>query len=328
MIKKERKEINSVYPFVSGYSYTEDDSISFLLPNTLITLNGADLALVNEICKLCNGFRTGKEIVENIISKKKYKEKEIVSVISELLDVSVLVDVHSYYLLYHFISSNPMAYFKSLDSGQLASIFKENSRLFSPKFTSRTYLEKLMEARSSMRNFSKTAVSEDEFNRVIWAVYGKIKRASLENRVGFGTIPSGGALYPLKIRVICLKKLGSLKKGVYGFHNGKIKFLKKISVPEMNSSFFGKQPFLQHSSLCIAIAADFAKTTRKYSNRGYRYALLEAGHAAQNAYLWCAENNLGIVEISGFKDEEFSRLVKLKFPLEAVLTTLFIGGRV
>ena len=77
----------------------------------------------------------------------------------------------------------------------------------------------------------------------------------------------------------------------------------------------------------FVITCDFLRTTQKYSNRGYRYALLEAGHAAQNAYLWCAEQGIGVVEIGGFNDKALSDLLSLSYPNQAPLTTLLIGRR-
>ena len=84
---------------------------------------------------------------------------------------------------------------------------------------------------------------------------------------------------------------------------------------------------LEDAAAVYILVCDFQQITQKYGNRGYRFALLEAGHAAQNAYLWCTEQNLGVVEVGGFLDEELANLLLLFYPREAPLTALVVGRR-
>src|SRR6202007_2975935 len=75
----------------------------------------------------------------------------------------------------------------------------------------------------------------------------------------------------------------------------------------------------------LLIAADLRRATAKYANRGYRYTLIEAGHVAQNAYLFCAKHHLGLLEYGGFRDELVGKELRLKYPEESVLLSLFVG---
>ena len=49
----------------------------------------------------------------------------------------------------------------------------------------------------------------------------------------------------------------------------------------------------------------------KYGINAYRFALLEAGHMAQNAYLLCTKNGLGCCTIGGFVNDAIVELLDL-----------------
>jgi SagB-type dehydrogenase family enzyme len=82
---------------------------------------------------------------------------------------------------------------------------------------------------------------------------------------------------------------------------------------------------LDDAAVVCILSCDFERTCSKYGARGYRYVLLEAGHAAQNAGLWCEEHGLGIVEVGGFLDEELARLIGVTYPDVAPLLALVVG---
>jgi SagB-type dehydrogenase family enzyme len=49
----------------------------------------------------------------------------------------------------------------------------------------------------------------------------------------------------------------------------------------------------------------------KYSDRGYRFALIEAGHAAQNLSLIAEALKLKCCSIGGFLDDELADILEL-----------------
>jgi SagB-type dehydrogenase family enzyme len=52
-----------------------------------------------------------------------------------------------------------------------------------------------------------------------------------------------------------------------------------------------------------------ARTSCKYGDRGYRFGLIEAGHAAQNLALVGTALGIGITPVGGFADEPLRRLL-------------------
>jgi SagB-type dehydrogenase family enzyme len=63
----------------------------------------------------------------------------------------------------------------------------------------------------------------------------------------------------------------------------------------------------------------------KYGDRGYRYILLEAGHAAQNMCLAAASLDLGALPVGGFFDSYVAELLELNQEQEALLYALGFG---
>jgi len=83
--------------------------------------------------------------------------------------------------------------------------------------------------------------------------------------------------------------------------------------------------FVEHANLLLVIAAVFERTLIKYGPRGYRYVLLEAGHAAQNVCLGAVESGLAAVCLGGFDDGAMNRAVGLDGRQEAAVYCLAVG---
>ena len=64
----------------------------------------------------------------------------------------------------------------------------------------------------------------------------------------------------------------------------------------------------------------------KYGQRGYRFALLEAGHVAQNAALVAAALRLSLLPYGGFYDARLDEILGLDGLDECTVHLLFVGG--
>ena len=85
------------------------------------------------------------------------------------------------------------------------------------------------------------------------------------------------------------------------------------------------QPYLVNAAAIVLITAVVQRSLWKYEDRGYRYILLEAGHAAQNLNL-CAEGlGLASLNLGGFFDEDVMALLKLDQDREIVLYGVALG---
>jgi len=71
------------------------------------------------------------------------------------------------------------------------------------------------------------------------------------------------------------------------------------------------QEWVSDGAFDIIITAVYARTTRKYGERGIRYVHMEAGHAAQNVYLQAVTLKLGTVTIGAFDDNRVKEVLGL-----------------
>jgi SagB-type dehydrogenase family enzyme len=92
-------------------------------------------------------------------------------------------------------------------------------------------------------------------------------------------------------------------------------------------TFLPSDLFAAKPALVIALTAVFPRVQMKYLERGYRFALLEAGHVAQNLLLAATALRLASAPVGGFWDDPFNELLGLDPEREAVLYSVIIGPR-
>ena len=72
------------------------------------------------------------------------------------------------------------------------------------------------------------------------------------------------------------------------------------------------QLWIESAPCVFVILADFPKIEKKYRTRGRQYALLEAGHAAQNICLAATELGLGSCCVGAFRESKVLAALGLK----------------
>ena len=317
------------YPLVVAYGFLNGSNFTFITPGTETTIeevNEIILALLPE----CNGYRTRKEVAGIVTSKTHLRKDAIEEVIDVLFDCNILVEARQLYKVFHDLSANPMPFWWELDDEKLGAMFDRPSPLIHNFHEGASSFEKLLNMRVSTREFSSASLTHKEITRLCWATYGRIRESALElsgDSIGRGTVPSGGGLYPLKQFVIVMKGCTELPVGIYSANQVEMIWQSSFDPKSIWDIINGVPEEPLAASIILVLVCDFQQTTQKYSNRGYRYALLEAGHAAQNAYLWCTEQGLGIVEVGGFNDEKLAGILGLPYPEQAPLITLVVGKK-
>jgi SagB-type dehydrogenase family enzyme len=152
--------------------------------------------------------------------------------------------------------------------------------------------------RRSMRDFEGGAITKSELKTILWAAYG---RTSL--RAG-RTVPSAGGIYPLLMKTVS-RIVDGLKGGAYDFAPEicDLSFIVNTESLFSASWFRTEQITYEKVAAIIFVVADLQRCCAKYGERGYRYALLEAGHVAQNIALAAACLNMRHVYIGAFDDD-------------------------
>ncbi len=138
--------------------------------------------------------------------------------------------------------------------------------------------------------------------------------------------PSGGALYPLELYLLAGRVEGVLS-GVYHYDSidhclellpraaGRIADM--LVVPEL----------AERAAALVAVTGVFWRSRFKYGQRGYRFTLLEAGHAVQNLLLVAAGLGLAALPLGGFFDGPVDHLLGVDGVDESVVYLVAVGER-
>lgn len=192
----------------------------------------------------------------------------------------------------------------------------------------RVTLSDAIRRRLSCRSFSSAPLKPDELSTLLSVGNG------VQGVVHFGAkehlerpMPSGGALYSLEFYLL-VRQAETLPPGIYHYapltHE-----LEQLKLLELTNSFisqlFMNQPYLASAGVIVLITTILERSMYKYGDRGYRYILLEAGHAAQNMCLAATSLDLGVLPIGGFFDNYVAKLLDLNEEQEAVLYALGFG---
>jgi SagB-type dehydrogenase family enzyme len=140
-------------------------------------------------------------------------------------------------------------------------------------------------------------------------------------------VPSGGALYPLELYVIPLAVEG-LEPCVshYNPFRHSLEVLAPVELATVRTSLV--DPALADGAAAlIVVTAMFWRSRFKYGPRGYRFALLEAGHLVQNAVLAATSLAMDALPLGGFYDRQLDGLVGADGLDEASVYALLLGGQ-
>ena len=165
-------------------------------------------------------------------------------------------------------------------------------------------VEAALQARRSIRSYADQALTLKEVGQLLWAAQGTTSAR------GFRTAPSAGALYPLELFIV-VGNVMELPAGVYRYHP-RTHSLEKTAEGDLRDELSRaalSQRSLALAPMVIVISAVYERTTAKYRDRGMRYVLMEAGHAAQNVYLQSVPLDIGTVVIGAFRDQQVQSLL-------------------
>jgi SagB-type dehydrogenase family enzyme len=139
-------------------------------------------------------------------------------------------------------------------------------------------------------------------------------------------VPSAGALYPLEVYLVAAAVNG-LERGVYHFNPLRFRLarLAAFSWPEVQAALVDPG-LLDYASAVVVVTAVFTRSRIKYGQRGYRFALLEAGHLVQNAVLAATALGLPALPLGGFYDRRLDGVVGADGLDEAAVHALLLGG--
>mgnify|MGYP000560097177 CR=1 FL=1 len=182
-----------------------------------------------------------------------------------------------------------------------------------PRLRGAMSVEEALARRRSVKNLAERFFLEEPLDlglvaQVLWAAQGvnDVER-------GLRTVPSAGRSYPLRLYVVVgersvkVSEEDYLAAGVYRYEpdahtlvlvrDGDVREeLAGGLVTEYNRELVTKAP------VSLVIFAVFGRMKYR-GERGARYVLFEAGHAAQNVYLQAVALGMGTLVLGAFEDE-------------------------
>jgi SagB-type dehydrogenase family enzyme len=160
--------------------------------------------------------------------------------------------------------------------------------------------------------------------RSSYGVTGRVKGGEQS----FRAAPSAGALYPLDIYPVVFAA-DDLAAGIY--HYDPLRdVLELLRLGDTRAALLEALPMKQLAERCpvaFVITATFWRSRFKYGQRGYRFALLEAGHLAQNVLLAAEALDLGAAPIGGFYDRQLAEFLEIDGVNEGPLYVIPIGSK-
>lgn len=284
-----------------------NNGIRFFHPDKQFDINGDIVAILWNVLSCCDGFRTLSEILKIT----KLDANIVKEILTELEEMNLISDSRKQYNHFHYITNYPPKYFRLLNEEEVKKHKKSKRKetKFGVKIhyklnkDSNLYLLQLN--RKSCRNFSLTLkLSIDQLGSICDYGYSLKRHAT----------PSGGALFPLKIYCIVTSDQKDFKAGYYeyDFENSNLVLYKNKIDLEQLKYCFNDELLAFNSPIQIVIAADLDRQGYKYSNRGYRLTLIEAGQVAQNISLYCEEVGLSSCELGGILDIPLAKELEIR----------------
>jgi SagB-type dehydrogenase family enzyme len=139
--------------------------------------------------------------------------------------------------------------------------------------------------------------------------------------------PSAGGLYPLELYVVALD-VATLERGLYHvdpFHQS-LEQLDRSIDRDTVAGLLSDPHAAEHCACLVIVCSVMFRTRFKYGLRGYRFALIEAGHVAQNVLLMAAALDVAALPVGGFIDDEVNAAIGCDGLEEAPLYMLIVGG--
>lgn len=182
--------------------------------------------------------------------------------------------------------------------------------------------------RVTARHFDGSSIELAQLAKVLQLSYG-ITRDNADTGYPrpFRAVPSGGALYPLNIYAYAARVRGA-EPGLYHFdpEEWNLDVLwRRDDLPAIAGFVFQPELVLAAAAV-LFVSATFLRSTFKYSDRGYRFALIEAGHVGQNVLLSAQALRLAAAPVGGYLDREVDRYLRLDGLNESVIYMLLLGG--
>lgn len=249
------------------------------------------------LVKFTNGYRSDEEVVGLAAEDSDMDRTLLQAVMSDLEHLGILVDSRALHDIVMAYGDNPMPFPSDMRISDYVSY--ELDVGWEP-IGDRIQLEPAPSnwpsKRRSCRAYSNESIS-------IAALASVLQRAT-------DRPPSAGGLYPTRLAVVLNRAVGDLKAGVYHYETRTHSLVPAGDAsPEETKYALNREDGVHNAPVVIVVSGDMERQTKKYSNRGWRYTLIEAGIAVERLVVAADALGLDSLVFGGYDDRVLSRLL-------------------
>jgi len=167
-----------------------------------------------------------------------------------------------------------------------------------------------IEQRASHRRYREDAYSLAELSFLLWCTQGV--KAVTDRPVTLRTVPSAGARHAFETYLL-VNRVEGVAPGLYRYIALEHALLAVDLSEDINARLTDAcdQTMVGNSAVAFFWTAVLERMTWRYTERGYRYLFLDAGHVCQNLYLAAEVIGAGVCAIAYFDDELLNRALML-----------------
>jgi SagB-type dehydrogenase family enzyme len=189
----------------------------------------------------------------------------------------------------------------------------------------RLRFEEVIAKRRSFRQFTLGAIRLDVLSKILFCANGIVEPSDKVDDAR-RTTPSAGPLYSIDLYCFANQIVG-LDPGLYLYRppshslykhgdNGYFNMLTEI-VPDLEN--------VKQASAWIVLCVSLERIKRRYRERAYRFALLEAGHVAQNLLLGATAEGVMALPMGGFDEDKLNAVLRMDGCREFAVYAIILG---
>jgi len=169
----------------------------------------------------------------------------------------------------------------------------------------------LVEKRETLRKYLDKPLTLEELSFLLWGTQGV--KSLTEKPLSKRTVPSAGSRHPFETYML-VNNVTGLSPGLFRYLALSHKLARLPGRENINQTLTEACLMQQHvktSAVTFIWVAVPQRTVWRYSQRGYRYIYLDAGHVCQNLYLLAEAIDCGVCAIAAFNDDLANQAIGL-----------------
>ena len=188
-------------------------------------------------------------------------------------------------------------------------------------------LREAIEGRRSVREYSDAPLTLGELSWLLWCTQGVREVAG--TTATLRNVPSAGARHAFETYIL-VNRVEGLRPGLYRFLAIEHKLVEidlEEGLTDKITEACYRQSIVKRSAVTFIWVVIAYRMCWRYSERGYRYLHLDAGHVCQNLYLAAEAVGSGTCAIGAYYDDKINGVLGLDGEEQFVIYVATVGKK-